>query len=367
MEFTCSRQALQGAVGLLSSIVPARSTKPILQNIRIDGAGKNLVELAATDLDVGLKLRVEATSLSDPSAVVLPAGQLAGIVRDAWGEEVTVQADGERAKILTESASFEVLGEPAEEFPEIPDLDEDAAVQMCAADLAGAIAQTQFATAREEEGRYSLAGLYVALEKKQAELAATDTFRLAVSRRPLRAAVDEPASAIVLSKGMSNLAKLLANEEVVNLQISENQFFAQTASATLVSRLIEGKFPQYTNVIPKDLDKMVRVNRDRFMQALRQASVLANEETHAVQFQAGDGKLVLQSGSGQGAGARVEVDAQVQGDEVSVSFNYLYFLDVLKVLAADEVVISLRDRESPARIDGKDYVYVVSPICPRDA
>ncbi|MFH0910535.1 MAG: DNA polymerase III subunit beta [Planctomycetota bacterium] len=364
MEFSCSRQKLHEVLGVLSSIVPLRSTKPVLQNIRMEAIGKEAVELAATDLDVGVRMTLEVENLTDPGDVVLPSGKLNSIVRDAWGEKVTVRIVENKAEILTEGARFEVLGESADEFPDIPALDEAQSVEIKAEDLAEAIAQTSFAAAREE-ARYSLAGIHLALSKKQLDMVATDTFRLALSRKGLRGNVSSPTSATILAKGMQELSKLLAGEELVELQLTDTQFFARTSRATLVSRLIEGRFPQYANVIPKDLDKKVTVDRERFMQALRQAAILANEETHAVNLTAGAGSLKVQAASLHGGEACIELAAEVEGGEVSISFNYGYLLDVLKVLSDEKVTLHLRDAESPARIDIRDYTYVVSPVCPR--
>jgi DNA polymerase-3 subunit beta len=364
MRFRCSRTRLYEALSLLSSIVPARSTKPILQNIRLEGTEAGELELAATDLEVGLRYTLEVEEMSEPEAVVLPSQRLNNIIRDAWGEEVTVEVAGAKGTIETQGASFNIAGESAAEFPEIPALDADHAVELRADDLQTAIGQTLFATAREEQ-QYSLAGVHIGFEKKQLEMVTTDTFRLALARRPLRTAVEEPANAIVLAKGMHELQRLLPGEELVRLQIDESQFFAATSRATLVSRLIEGKFPQYRNVIPKDLDKKITVDRTRFTEALRQAAHVANQETRAVSLVAHDEVLEVNAASAQGDEAHIEIEAAVEGGEVSVSFSYSYLLDVLKVLDEEQVTLQVRDRESAARLDVKDYTYVVSPICPR--
>ncbi len=363
MEFTCSRHALHEALALLNSVVPARSAKPILQNIRISGGEGNCIELAATDLEVGLLYRLDVETLSDPQTTALPAGELANIVRDAWGDSITIRIDNNRAEVVTEGGRFQIPGESADDFPDIPTVDESKAAEIRAEDLETAIGRVLFATAREEQ-QYALAGIYLAIEDKRLDLVATDTFRLALAQAPLHASA-EPATAIVLAKGMHELQRLLSDEEMVRLQISDAQCFAATSRATLVSRLIEGKFPQYQNVIPKDLGRKVSVSRVRLLEALRQAAHLANPETRAVNLVAHDDCLEVRTSGGHGGEAELRIDAEVEGGEVSVQFNYTYLVDVLKVLEEETVTLQLRDRESPGRIDAKQYTYVLSPVCGR--
>lgn len=363
MEFTCSRHAFQDALSLVGSVVPARSAKPILQNIRIAGGDGNVIELAATDLEVGLEYRLDVEHLQDAEATALPASELINIVRDAWGETVTVRVENNLAEVITEGGRFQIPGEPADDFPEIPSVDEGASVEIRAEDLSLAIARVLFATARDEN-QYSLAGVSVALTEKTAEFAATDTFRLALAIAPLHAGGVE-ANAIVLAKGMHELQRLIADEEMVRLQITDAQCFAATSRATLVSRLIEGKFPQYQNVIPKDLGRKATVERVRFLEALRQAAHVANPETRAVSLVCHDAVMEIRTGSDRGGEAQIEIEAEVEGGEVSVQFNYAYLVDVLKVLEDEKVTLQLRDRESPGRIDAKQYTYVISPVCTR--
>lgn len=362
MKFTCQRSLLLEALSALASVIPARSTKPILQNICLQGcAESNTVEFSATDLDVGLRFVIEPNSLEDPGAVVLPAMEFTSIVRDAWGEILSVVIKNCRAHIEADGAQFDIPGEAADDFPEMPALADGQSLSLRAEDLQTAIAQTLFATAREEQ-QYALAGVYVQLRDKEVELVTTDTFRLALATRPLQEASDQPQQAIVLAKGMQELSKLLGKEEVVHIQLSESHFFAQTSRAILISRLIEGKFPQYQAILPKDLDKTVTVDRTRLIEALKQAAHVANPETRAISLVAHAGSLELKASCAQAGEAQIVLDAVTEGGEVAVNFNYAYLLDVCKVLSGDSVTLQLRDREAPGRIDIKGYTYLLSPV-----
>lgn len=199
MRFKCRKEALQEALSLLCSIVPSRSTKPIIQNIRVEGLENNIIEMCATDLDVGLRYTLEVNELSDPEAVILPSMELSSIVRDAWGESITIEVTDNQANVITEGAKFRLPGESADEFPTIPAIDEEIATEIRAEDMSIAIGQTLFATAREDH-QYSLAGVYINLEGKKMEMVTTDTFRLALSTKPLHKEVEKATSAIVLAK-----------------------------------------------------------------------------------------------------------------------------------------------------------------------
>ncbi|MBN1256602.1 MAG: DNA polymerase III subunit beta [Planctomycetes bacterium] len=364
MLFTCSRAKLYEALSILSSIVPTRSAKPILQNICFEGVDKNRVEMTVTDLEVGMRYSLEVEDLKDPETVLLPSMELNNIVRDAWGDSLTLEVIDSRAKLTTEAATFNIPGEAAENFPKVPTLEEADATEILAADLERAIKEVLFATAREEQ-QYSLAGVFISLEGKHLELVATDTFRLALSKKNLRKKLKKARTAIVLAKGMHELLRILPNEEIIKLQITNSQLFAQTSRATIVSRLIEGNFPQYANVIPKDLDKSITVDRTRLAEALRQAAHVANQETRAITFSAGDGKLEIKASSVQAGNASIEIEAEIEGGATEVSFNYTYLQDVLKVLQEETITLQIHDQDSPTRIDTKGYTYVVSPVCTR--
>jgi DNA polymerase-3 subunit beta len=364
MEFTCPRVRLHEALSILGSIVPARSTKPVLQNIHIKGTEKNTLEISATDYDVGVKYELQVDDLKDPEDVLLPCARMISIVRDAWGDNITCKIKNNKANIITENARFDIIGESSDDFPAIPDMEEDEAVDIMAEDIAKSISMTIFATAKEEE-RYSLAGVNVCLNGSKMEIVTTDTFRLALSSCSLREKTEENKNAIVLVKGMNELQKLIVGEELVKIKITDTHIFAKTSRATMMSRLIEGKFPQYNNVIPKELDKKIKVKKDRFIQALRQAANMSNEETRAVNIVAHDSVIELKSASVTGGEAEIKVDAEIEGGEVSISFNYTYLLDVLKVLDEENFTLQLKDKDTPAKIEEKNYTYVVSPVCPR--
>ena len=362
MKFTCSRQALQSALGVLGSVIPSHSVKPILQNICFEPAGENQLSLSATDLDVGVKYLLEVENLSEPVSLALPAQRLNGIVRTVWGDKLSFDIKDYKATIGADRSSFRVPGEPGDEFPQIASLNEEEAMEVRAEDLARAIQQTIFATARDES-RYTLAGIFMQANKNSLELAATDTYRLTVAKRKLRGNGGQ-STAIVIAKGMQELAKLLDGEELVKFQITETQLLVKTSKASLASHLIEGQFPRYGDIIPKGNDRKVKVKREEFLQALNQAALVANELTHGVRLIVEAGKMRIQASSEKGD-ADITLEAEIEGAEVAANFNYTYLTEVLKVLTEETVTFQLKDNSSPGKIETDDYIYVVSPIYPK--
>ncbi len=364
MEFKCPRARLHEALTVLGNIVPSRSTKPILQNIHIKGTSDNRIMLIATNFDIGVKYEIIVDSLDNPCDILLPCSRFSNIVRDAWGEDITIKVNDNKASIITEKAKFEIMGESAEDFPEIKEIDEDKSIDVLAIEMAKSISKTIFATAKEEE-RYSLAGVNLSFKENVLDIVTTDTFRIAKSCCLLRKNIEEEKQAIVLDKGMHELLKLLNGEEILKIQITDTHLYAKTSRATMISRLIDGKFPQYDNVIPQNTDIKIKIKKDLFIQGLRQAANLSNEETNAVNISAHDSVLELKSESLTGGESFIEIEAEIIGGEVNATFNYIYLLEVLKVLEGENVILQLKDKESPAKIEEKNYVYVVSPVCPK--
>lgn len=364
MRFTCSRSALADALALVSEVIPSRSAKPVLQNIQITGNDDGTITLAGTDLEVGLRYTMPVDDLTDPCTSLLPAARFSGIMRDDWAKAVSVTVEDDRAEISTENGTFHLVGTPGDDFPALSALPEDNITEISGNDFADAVRKTVFATARGDT-RYALNGILLHLEGKDVELVASDTHRLSLCRKKARGEAAK-GEAIVIAKGMTTLARLAEGEETVRLHLATHELIAETSKATLVTRLVDGQFPRYREVIPRDLEIKVKLNRELFTKTLRLAGQVSNEETHSIVFAVEGDKVVLNASGSESGDAKVEVPAEVTGDAISVNFNYLYLIDVLKVLQDDEVVLQFRDAQCPARIDADDFTHIIMPIRPRD-
>lgn len=364
MRFTSSRAALADALSLVSDVIPNRSAKPVLQNVRIQGNDDGTITLSGTDLEIGLCYRMPVDDLTDPCSSLLPASRFAGIMRDDWASTVTVSIEEDRAEISTENGTFHLVGNAGEDFPSISEMPEENVVEISGADFADAIRKTSFACARGDT-RYALNGILVHMEGKDIEFVASDTHRLSLSRKKSRSEAKK-GEAIVITKGLTTLARMAEDEETVRLHLATHELIAETSNGTLVTRLVDGQFPRYREVIPRDLETKVTVNRELLIKTLRLAGQVTNEETHSMVFAVVGDKVQLNATGSESGDARVELPAEVTGENVSASFNYVYLTDALKALDCETVTWQFRDPQSPVRMDVDDFTHIIMPIRPRD-
>jgi DNA polymerase-3 subunit beta len=366
MRFSCSRAKFADVLALLTGVVPLRSARPELQSIKLSGDADGSLTLTATDLEIGVRYRLEVDEMQDPGEALLPAAELAGVVREDWSETITVELSDGRATVTTQAGAVRLFGQPAEDYPAVRDLPGGEHAELPGEAIVDAVEKTVFAAARGDT-RYALNGIYLGMEKGAVDFVASDTHRLSLSRKKSRRPLETPRAAIVITKGMTELAKLAAGTETVRLVLTEHELIAETPSATLVSRLVDGQFPRYQDVIPKELSMKATFSRDTLLRTLRLSGRVSNEETHAVRLSLdGDAVAVETTGSDRGE-AEVRVPAEIEGEGLAISFNHLYLIDVLKILDDDSVTLQFKDGDSPARLDSGDFTHVLMPIRGRGA
>lgn len=363
MRFRCSRAKLHEALSLLCNVVPPRSSKPVLQNIVLRGNEDGTLSMTATDLEIAIRYRLEVEGLTDPEELLLPAVRFSGIVRDDWSETVSVSITDCKTEIETDNGRFHLLGAPVDDFPPFREMEEEKACEIQASAVMNAIGKTSFATAKGD-ARYALNGIFLRIEDGHIEFVASDTHRLSLVRKKAHGATPGNAEAIVITKGMVELSRLCQDQELIKMQLTSHELLARTANAELVARLVDGQFPRYRDVIPKDLPNKMTMARELLNKTLRLVGQMTNEESHSVTI-AASGEKVLVSASGSEAGdARVEIDGALEGEEVATAFNYHYLMDVIKVLEDDNISIRLVDGDRPVRIDEGDFTHIIMPIKP---
>jgi len=352
MRLTIPQPQLLKTLQTVERAVNERSTLPILGNVLIQTDEGQLV-LTATDLDVGIQCRFPLTSPLEQGAVTLPARKLATIVRELPEDTVTIEAKKNHTATLNCGASsFRIPGLPAEDFPTFPT---EAKLGGCAvpqAALKAVVTQTAHAMSMEET-RFILNGALMTAEKNLLTLVATDGRRLALATAPLSAAPKQPLRMVLPAKTMRELGRLLDSAEpedvtIAMLQDSQATFrFGQTA---LVTRLLEGQFPQYEKVIPPPSKTTVTCNRQQITDAVRRASLMTSATSQAVVFELREGQLVVSKESAELGSVREELPATYQGPPLTVAFNPEYWLDAFKVLDTEEVTIEVSGDDKPAVI-----------------
>lgn len=406
MKVICDRGALLEAVNLVAAVVPTRTPTPALSCVKLVAtktAGAGQLTLSGTDAETSLHIAISAVDVQKPGMVAVPADKLRAIVAAEDGEPtLTLETDGEQCHIKGQNAHFRVFGYPAGEFPALPDFaatitgaaGAEAAKTVFsqqAGTLLDLVSKTMFATARETS-RYAINGVMLKRDGKKLEMVATDGRRLAMCRSTaVSAGKDAPGGAvtcIVPTKALNILAKLVRDDEdTVRIAITDTRiFFAfedavagagsggakaeKTAShprAVLTSSLVEGTFPPYEDVIPKDQDKKIVASRDLLGSAVRKASVLTNEESRGVRmaFSKADKSLKLSSRAPEMGESEISVDlTSYEGEDIEISFNPSFIADVLKVVPDAEVIVELKASNKPGLIKSTsgDFVYVVMPV-----
>jgi DNA polymerase-3 subunit beta len=366
MRAICPREGLLSACQLASAAIPAREVKPILKNLKAV-AEDGRCTLMATDLEIGIKLDVVGLQIEEPGEAILPAARLIAILRESRDPELTIEADASACVVRGESLFFEMPSEDPAQFPEWPTFTEDKYHEMTAGTLREMVRRTVFAAA-DETARYSMTGVLWELEGESARLVATDGRRLALAQglaTPTGGHTTKGQAPVVPTKAMSLLERNLQDDEgeLVKVCIRTNDVLFRTGRAVVYSRLVEGRFPDYKQVLPKKMTARATLEATPFQVAVRQAAIMA-DDTKRVTFSFDKNKLTMEA---QGAGTgRSKVDLAVQYDAkpIKINFNPGFVVEMLKVLPPDaELTLELIDAASPALFrSGSNYSYLVMPL-----
>ena len=369
MRFSLSKNTLLRELNLLQGVVEKKNTIPILSNVLIETLGESLVSLIATDLDVSLQTECSA-DVTQPGAIVLQARKLFDIVRNLPEAEINfVKEDNDWARISCGAAEFKIVGQAKEHFPSTPTL-KQTGLAIPATAVHDLIARTIFAIT-QEESRYALNGALVLISGDKLQMVATDGHRLALAACTLETSVSdgqEEQRVIIPKKALNELLKLTASAEgTINFDKDENHLYFKLGQRQLTSRMLAGQFPNYELVLPKNNDKMIPLNTEKIAQAIRRASLMADERSHGVKFELNTGKLNITSQSADVGEAKEVIPVDYNGETINIGFNANYLLEFLGVVGTDEVMLELKDEQSPALMrpsgDGQyDYRYVIMPM-----
>jgi DNA polymerase-3 subunit beta len=348
LKFAGDAKQLAERIGIAASIAPAKSTRPVLQNLLLE-AHDGVLDVTGSDMEVSIRVRIEQVEVLKDGKVLVNAGRFLQILRELQGERVEVETD-ERAgcTIRTGDARFQVMGEPSEDYPAQESWPQEGTFKLKAAELIEMIRRTAFA-AHPEKTRYAMNGILLDLRGKRVHLVATDGKRLSMGERSLDFEAKDPIHVVVPTKGMTLLQRVVdTGEEHVEIAVGASQVFLKTASALVSARLVEGHFPPYEDVLPKDHDKALPIPRESFLCALRRAALLGTKDSQAVRF-------------------KLHFPLDYPYDELEIGFNPSYFSDLLKVLDVTEFQLELKDNKSAAVIqeagdDGRRFVYLVMPL-----
>ena len=366
MKVLCDRAMLNEAFQIAQSVVNPRSPKPALQCVKLE-ADKKQLRLLATDLEVGTRVVLtEGMEVSEGGEILLPADKVGSILKELSSEKISITVEDRTAIIETEDSKFRIMGDDPADFPNVPDFGKDGATELESAKLVNMIHRTVFATAREA-ARYALNGVLWEIHGKEIRLIATDGHRLAVAKGQCKGAKSAgQVSAIVPTKAVHLVERSIAGTETVEIQIGEKELLVRAGNTVVYSRLVDGHFPKYEDVIPKDSDKKVELKTGEFMSAVRRAALLTNEESRGVKFTFSRTRAELSSRAPEMGEARTSVAAQMTGGEeesFEIAFNPYFVIDVLKVIESETFSLQLKSANKPGLIrEGTQYEHVIMPV-----
>ena len=362
MKLKCERSALHDAVQFAGALASGRTVKPILQNVKMVAENKRL-DVMATDLEVAIRFRMENVEISQAGSVAVSAGRLLGILRESPDDQMSIEADESKCEITGADSKFNMLCDDPADFPEIPEMMESTAITIPREDYVEMVDKTVFAAASEST-RYALNGVCFVFGKNFIEMVATDGRRLAYIKRKAKGVTEDMGSIIVPPKALQHVRRLLSeDDESVGMKVDDNKVVFQTSRAVVSSVLVEGHFPPYKEVIPKDSDKKASINKSSFLNAIRRAALLTTEEARTVRLDFEKNLVVITSEAPEAGKAEVKLGIDYTDDALSIAFNPNFVQDVLKVISDETIIMEMKDSTRPAVIhDGSDYIYVVMPI-----
>jgi DNA polymerase-3 subunit beta len=362
MKLSVSKQEMQDRLSNIQNIVEKRNTMPILSHFLLD-AKKNGSFITATDIETAIREPLDA-QVQEEGRLCIPARKLFEIVREIEGDITLESEDGQWIKVSAGHSSFRLACLAPEEFPGWPEMKEAEEIQMEPAVLAQMIEKTLYA-AGESDTRYTLNGLLFHLNNEILTVVGTDGHRMAVISRQLPAGVSGEKKVIVPRKTASELRKFLDKEGKVSVLIGKNHILFKVLDIEFLARLIEGTYPNYSQVIPLANEKKLLVNREGMIRALRRVSVMSRERSNAVKIDLGTGVMTFSSSNPDLGEAKDELEVDYKGEALAVGFNARYLLDVLTVMSAETVAIELQDPLSPTLMKEEaddEYKCVVMPM-----
>ncbi|HWE35165.1 MAG TPA: DNA polymerase III subunit beta [Isosphaeraceae bacterium] len=372
MKALCDREQLLNAFGMVGGVVPARSPKPILQNLKLVADGDGGSTLMATDLEVGIRYRVLGIKVDQPGAAILPAARMGQILRISTDEELALEADGDNLLVRGLYDEFRLPGEDPDLFPEVPDFAASAYHAVASADLRRLIRRTIFAT-EPESTRYALGGVLVELGPETITMVGTDGRRLARAVAPAEAEGGAGApggSPVVPVKALKLIERNLGDEDPpVHIAFqgpagAPSAVLLRTERAVIYSRLVEGRFPRYQDVFPTTVEVRVPMEAGPLRVAVEKASIVTSDESRGVDFTFGEGSLKLASKAADVGSARVEMPIRYDGKPIEITFDARYLSDALRTLDdAAPITAELIDQKNAAVFKTDDnYTYVVMPL-----
>ncbi|HUJ10480.1 MAG TPA: DNA polymerase III subunit beta [Verrucomicrobiae bacterium] len=360
-KFKVTKESILDGLQRVQNVVSTRTTLPILSNVLLQ-AGKGVLSFTTTDLDIAVRCHVEA-EVAKEGATTLPARKLFSILKEVTAAEIEMDVDDRNAASIRCGSSFyKIMGLPEEEFPKFPDVGSGKSLKIEQAVLREMFKKTAYAVSNDET-RYVLNGVFMGFKGDKLTVVATDGRRLALIEHDIETPKGSEAELILPTKAVGELERLLGDKGDAKVSIGENQMIIESDSTTLVSKLIEGTYPNFRQVIPTEAKERVPLERELLLAALHRASILASEKSQSVKLNFAKNTLTITALTPEVGEAKETLSINYKGKELTIAFNPQYMMDPLRNLDADEVFLELTDELSPGVIKvNAPFLYVLMPM-----
>lgn len=366
MNLSVAKDQLIHGLQSVQNIVSTRTTLPILSNVLMR-AGENKLEFTATDLDVTVACSVEA-NVKKKGASTVPVKRFFGIARELGNPEIELEVDEKNVCQVRAGASFyKINGLAADEFPPITPLKDDKKITISQEKFKGMLRKTSFAISTDES-RYVLNGIFLSLKEHKITMVATDGRRLAMVDEEVDIPEASQAELIIPTKTVNELGRLLGEKGDLEIRIGENQAsFTLTDdkgfSILIISKLVEGVYPNYRQVIPSEAKERIALPREELLAATRRAQIMTSEKANSIKIAVSRNNLAITANSPEVGEARESLAINYKGKDMAIAFNPAYLIEPLNALTEDEVFLELIDELSPGvlKINGP-FLYVVMPM-----
>jgi DNA polymerase III subunit beta len=361
MRFTISREKLQEGLAAVTASIPAKTTLPVLANILVEATDRG-IRLSGTDLDIAVSTEV-AADVETPGAITIPAKKLAEIARELPPAPVRIAASGEqRITLDCGKAHFKILGLPRDEFPSFPAVRFNESWRVRSGDLQKLISHTSFAVSTEES-RPILNGVLWELRPEQMRMVATNGHRLAKMELPIKASGAPSSDLIVPPKALEQVRRLFPADEELEIARGENHLGFRSPFTAVFTRLIEGPYPPYDQVIPKDNARIAVADKASLVSALKRMSVIASDQTHRIRLSFNAALLRFSVQTPDLGEAQDELPVRFNGDPLDIGFNANYLLEILRYIPTDEVKMTFKAPERAATVEPEGWTDPATYLC----
>ena len=371
MKFKINQDHFSNGLQQVLNVVATRSTMPILSNVLIE-AEEEYISLTTTNLDLGIRCRIKA-DVETPGGITLPVRKLATIVRELPQNDVFVDAGhNNQAKITSGGSLFKIMGINTEEFPPLPSFENRHVFELSQSEIVSMLKSVSYGQSTDEN-RYILNGVYFNFADEKLTLVATDGRRLALTALETEISEDNTGSLILPAKTVAELERLLGKGEKVKIAFNDRQVAFEISideeaiglvdQLYLVSKIVEGNYPYYRQVIPKETEHRVKIERELMLECVNRAALVTSEKSHSVKLKVSKNLLEILGSSSEYGESHESMAIAYDGPEVQVAFNPQFLMEPLKALNKDEVYFEFKDELSPGLFKTLDnFICVIMPL-----